>query len=200
MSFKSFVNEKSQPDKHLAAHINEQLIDSFGVDTISGLPIWRVSWAEDEYEKRYGTWDDYTRNGLYLRTVTEAREIPKYPHLKGRYVLEQLVAVPEFQQKDLCGAKISYEPIHPFWNSQTEYLPPNFIVAKFVIDTIYAAMGKSSLRKYVDPDADGNNGLEAQKQRIKEIKDGLFGNDTRVTDSLLDGTGVFLDSTKAKAN
>lgn len=199
-TFRSIVNEKSQPDKHLATQINEQLINHFGLDTISGQAIWRVSWAEDQYEKRFGTWIDY-HGDIFLREVTEAREVLKYPHLKGRYVLEQLVQVPSFQQKDLCGAKISYEPMHPFWDKNSEYLPPNFTVAKFIIDTVYACMGKSSLRKYVDPDADGNNGLEAQKLRLKEIKEGLYGNDTRVTDSLSDGTGVFMDSTKAfKAN
>lgn len=196
----NIVNEKSQPDKHLKDVINNLLINHFGTDTISGLPMWRVSWAPEQFEKRFGVWRDFTPAGIFIHEVIETREVRKYPHLTEHYVLERLVTVPEFQVKELAGAKISYEPIHPFWNGNMEYLPPNFVVCKFIIDTIYAAQGQGSLKKYVDPDADGNNGLEIKKQRVKQIYDGLYGNETTVTDSLQDGTGVFLDSTKQKAN
>ena len=191
----NIINEKSEPTKFLREQINELLINHFGIDTISGLPIWRVSWAPDHYEKRFGTWQDY-HGDIYLRTVTEMREVPKYPHLPMHYIFERLVIVPPEQVKELCGALISYEPIHPFWDSNMNPLPPKWEVCKFIVDTIYAAMGKSSLRKYVDPDADGNNGIEAQKERIKAIRDGLYGNETRVGDHLDSNTGVFLDSTK----
>jgi len=194
------IIQHSEPDKFLRELINEQLINHFGVDTVSGEAIWRVAWAEDHFEKRHGTWEDYSPNGIYLRTVTETRVVPKYPHLRGKYVLEQLVGIPSVNRKDLPGQMTSYEPIHPFWNGKMEYLPPNFIVCKFIIDTVYAAMGKASMYKYVDPDADGNNGLEAKKERVKAIYDGLYGNETAVGDALEYGTGVFLDSRKQKDN
>lgn len=188
-------HNKSEPDKYMREQINELLKHHFGLDTVSGLAIWRVSWAPDHYEKRFGTWNDFSGE-IYLRTVTEAREVPKYPHLDKHYVLERLVIVPEFQRKELCGALISYEPMHPFWDSNGDYLPPNWEVSKFIVDTVYAAIGKGGLKKYVDPDADGNNGLDAQKERLKKIKDGLYGNESFIGDALDSGTGVFLDSTK----
>lgn len=192
----NIINQKSEPDKVLKEHINELLINHFGTDTITGLPMWRVSWAPDHFEKRFGKYIDYTESGIFIREVTEVRELPKYPHLQKHYVLEHLVGVPEFQQKELAGAKISYEPMHPFWDNNMEYLPPSFVVSKFIIDTVNAAMGYGSLKKYIDPDADGNNGLENQRQRVKEIRDGLYGNETHVGDALSSKTGVFLDSTK----
>ena len=198
MNTLNVINQKSEPDKALREQINDLLATHFGIEVVNGLPIWRVSWAPDHYEKRFGTWEDYTEGGIYIKTVTEAREVKKYPHLPKHYVLERLVQVPSFQQKEMCGAKISYEPIHPFWDSMGEPLPPNWEVCQFIVNTIYAAMGQGSLRKYVDPDADGNNGLEAQKERVKVIYDGLYGNDTMVSDALGNKTGVFLDSTKAK--
>ena len=196
----NIINERSQPDKMLAQQINELLINHFGTDTITGLPIWRVSWAPEQFEKRFGTWIDHTPSGVFIREVTEVREVPKYPHLREHYVLERLVGVPEYQQEELANAKISFEPIHPFWDSSMKYLPPNWMVCKFIIDTVYAAMGQASLRKYVDPDADGNNGLESQKKRVEEIRDGLYGNETTVGDALGYKTGVFLDSTKQQGN
>jgi hypothetical protein len=184
----------------LVKQINELLINHFGTDTITGLPIWRVSWAPEQFEKRFATWVDKTPSGIFIREVTEVREVVKYPHLREHYILERLVGVPEYQQAELADAKISYEPMHPFWNGSMKYLPPNWLVCKFIIDTVYAAMGQSSLRKYVDPDADGNNGLESQKKRVEEIRDGLYGNETAVGDALGYKTGVFLDSTKQKGN
>jgi hypothetical protein len=192
----NIIHQKSEPNKFLREQINELLKGHFGIDTITSLPIWRVSWAPDHYEKRYGTWEDYGAGGIFLRRVTEMREVPKYPHLPQHYIFERLVIVPPEQSRELCRAVISYEPIHPFWDSNTDPLPPNWEVCKFIVDTIYAAMGKSSLRKYVDPDADGNNGLDAQKERLKKIMDGLYGNHTDVSDALGEGSGVFIDSTK----
>lgn len=192
----NIINEKSQPDKHLKDAINNLLINHFGQDTVSELPMWRIAWAPEQFEKRFGLWRDFTTEGLFIKEVTELREVRKYPHLTEHYVLERLVAVPDYQVRELGGAKISYEPIHPFWNGQMEYMPPNFVVSKFIIDTVYASQGISSLRKYVDPEADGNNGLEVKKQRVKEIRDGLYGNETAVGDALQYKTGVFLDSTR----
>jgi hypothetical protein len=188
-------HNKSEPDKLLKETINELLKSHFGVDTVTGLPIWRVSWAPDQYEKRHGTWEDYTQGGIYLKTVTETREVPKYPHLRRHYVLEQLVGIPQQNKKELPSSNMSYEPIHPFWDGQMNPLPPKWEVCKFIIDTIHAAMGQGSLRKYVDPDEE-NNGLEQQNKNVKEIYDGLYGNETATGDALAYGTGVFLDSTK----
>jgi hypothetical protein len=194
----NIINEKSEPNKFLRERINQQLIDNFGVDTITGLPIWRVSWAPDHYEKRYGTWEDYGAGDIFIRKVTEMREVPKYPHLSRHYIFERLVLVPPHQQKELCGAQISYEPIHPFWDNNCNPLPPNWEVCQLIVQTIYWKLGKgpSPFAQYKDPDADGNNGLTAQKERLKKIMDGLYGNHTDVSDALSDGTGVFLDSSK----
>jgi len=192
----NIINERSEPHKSLREFINGQLINHFGIDTISGLPIWRVSWAPSQFEKRFGTWEDYSENQIFLRRVTEVREMKKYPHLREHYVLERLVLVPLEQQMELCGAKISFEPIHPFWDNNTAPLPPNWEVCKLIVDTIYFRIGKGSNPVYNDPDADGNNGLEAKKQRVQKILDGLYGNETMVGDGLDKGNAVFLDSTK----
>ncbi len=194
----NIVNERSQPHKTLVELINQLLIDYYGRDTISGLPIWRVSWAPEQFEKRFGTWEDYGQGGIFLRRVTETREMKKYPHLPEHYILERLVLVPEQQQMELCGAKISYEPIHPFWDNKTNPLPPNWEVCEIIVQTIYHRLGKgpSPTAAYTDPDADGNNGLEAKKLRVQKILAGLYGNETSVTDALGNNSGVFLDSTK----
>lgn len=186
----TIVHESSEPVKTERERINALLRDKFGIDTVSGLPIWRVSWAPDQYEKRYGTYSDYTPSGICIRTVAEVREVPKYPYLDRIYILENLQAIPMVNVGELPTATLSYEGLYPFTHRLTgEYLPPKWEMCEFVIDCVYSAMGKKSLRKYVDPD-DTEDPLEAKQKRVKEIYDYLYGDETRVTDALASKTGI----------
>ncbi len=180
--------EKLPPEVN---EINQKLIDHFGLDTSTGRPIWRVVWSEDQFEKRFGTYDDFTSGGIYLRTVTEVREVPKYRQwIQNKYVLERLVAIPISQESELPGVKLSYEPMLPFENYKGEALPPKFEVAKFAIDAVYAATGKASLRKYVDEEV-GENGAEIKKKRIDEIEEYLF-DSSKIASDLHVGQGVIV--------
>ena len=64
----------------------------------SGLPMWRIVWTNEQFEKRFGEWHDFSTEGLFIRSVTEQREAAKYTHCRDKYILERLVAVPEYQQ------------------------------------------------------------------------------------------------------
>lgn len=161
--------------------INRQLVEHFGSDTITGLPIWRVVFSEDQFEKRLGTYDDYTPGGIYLRTVTEVREVPKYRQwVQRKYVLENLVLVPEVNEKELPDTKLSYEPMFVFETGSGKYLPPKFEACKLVIDSVYAAMGKSNLAKYKDPLFGVTNEEQAEMRaaEIDKLQEELFGKET----------------------
>jgi len=175
--------------------INKQLLEHFGSDTITGLPMWRVVFSEDQYEKRFGTYDDFTPGGIYLRTVTEVREVPKYKQwIHSKYVLENLVLVPEVNKRDLPGVKLSYEPIFVFETGSHKYLPPKFEAAKLVVDTINAAKGQSNLAKYKDPMA----GLTTEEQiltkaaEIDKLQEELFGNESLVGDAMAHGEAIIV--------
>lgn len=171
--------------------INDQLINLFGTDTVTGRAMWRIVWSEDQFEKRLM---DVTDEGLSLLTP-EVREVPKYRQwIREKYVLERLVLVPEVSQKELAGVKLSYEPIFPFEDKNGNALPPNIDAAKFVIDTVYAAMGKTSLKKYTDPEADP----ETKRKRVDKLVEEIFGNETDVTDHLSRQTGVVISDDKFK--
>lgn len=170
-------------------NINRQLIDLFGIDTVSGRPIWRIVWSEDQFEKRLVNVVD---SGLFL-TEPVVREVPKYRHyIRERYILEYLSIVPEFQKSDLPSTKVSYEPIWTFVDGDGNYLPPTLVASKFIIDAVNAARGKKSLAKYKE------EGLEpeAQAMRVQELQNELFGNETPVTDALAHGQGVVVPNIK----
>jgi len=167
--------------------LNAQLTDLFGIDTLTGASIWRISWSEDQFEKRYGTYDDFTPGGLYIRTISEVREVPKYRQwVQEKYVLERLTVVPEMNAQDLPTSRLSYEPMYVFENRKGGYLPPRLDVAKFIIDSVYAAQGKSSLAKYLEPEENE----EIRAARIQEMQEYLFSDETDISDSLSRQEGV----------
>lgn len=175
--------------------LNQQLIDLYGIDTITGMAMWRIVWSDDQFEWRQGTYDDYSPAGIYLRTVTEVRWVPKYRQwIRSKWVLERLVLIPEISSGDLPATKLSYEPLYPFETNSGQYLPPRIDATQFVIETVLAAQGKSSLAKYKDP----VSGLSAEDYRdmkeaeIQSIQEELFGNETDTGDALAHGEAVIV--------
>jgi len=152
--------------------LNARLVDHFGVDTVTGQPMFRIVWSNDQLEKRKV---EFTDEGLQL-LHPEVREVKKYSYIKDRYVLERLVIVPEVNAEDLPTSKLSYEPLWVYQTSYGEALPPVWEPTKFVIDTVYAAMGKRGLRKYVD--SEENTTPEGRTQRVDKIQEELFGDES----------------------
>lgn len=88
--------------------INKWLASNYG--SFDGQPKFRLSFANDQMEKRLGTFVDYIPNtNVFLREVTEVREVKKYPELnfKDCYILEKLV--PNYHRN--IPGKLSYEAI-----------------------------------------------------------------------------------------
>jgi len=175
--------------------LNRQLIDHFGIDTITGQAMWRIVWSEDQFEHRYGTYTDFTPSGIFIREVTETRYVPKYRQwIREKYVLERLVIIPEVSMSELPATKISYEPIYPFQTDSGEYLPPRIDASKFVIDLIYAAQGKTSMAKYKDP----LSGLTTEQQiemkniELDNLEKELFGNETPTGDAMAHGEAIIV--------
>lgn len=165
--------------------INDTLKELFGVDTVTGDQIWRVTWVNDEYETRKV---DYTVEGLRLPHA-EIQYLPKYMYLINRYILEQLVLVPECDKEELLGRQISYEGIFTFEKADGSYLPPRVDVAKFVIDTLNAVKGRTQgLRDYVKPGSEKD--LAERKAALNQMYEDLFGDETKVTDALAYGSGI----------
>lgn len=170
--------------------MNRYLADIYGIDTITGLPIWRIVWSEDQFEKRK---IDTTESGILL-PYPIVREVPKYRQwVQEKYVLERLVIVPEMNRDELPANKISYEPLFVFQGQNGKYLPPKMEVCELVIDTVMAAQGKGSLAKYLDPASDEKDPAVArakQRARVDEIVSDLFGNESDVGDSLAYHEGI----------
>lgn len=170
--------------------LNARLIDHYGLDTSTGEPMWRIVFSDDQFEKRLGEYEDRTPSGLFIRRVTEVREVPKYRQwIKGKYVLENLVAIPVQNLMDLPATKTSYEPIFIYENAKGEALPPIWSVTKIVIDSVYFAKGTANnFPKYKD------NPIEDRQREFDEMYNYLYGDKTEVSDALAYKEGVVVPS------
>lgn len=183
--------------------LNRQLVDLYGIDTVSGQAMWRIVWSEDQFEHRLGTYDDYTESGIYLRTVTEVRYVPKYRQwIQNKYVLERLVVIPEINAGDLPAARMSYEPMYPFETSSGKYLPPRIDACQFIVNAVLAAQGKSSLAKYKDPVSGLSNEdyLEMKRKEIDTLQEELFGNETDTGDAIAHNEAIIVPRNYKKEN
>lgn len=178
--------------------INHHLIDSFGIDTVTGQAMWRVVWSDDQFEKRL---TEYSDSGVRL-LYPEVRELPKYRQwIPSKFVLERLVLVPDESIPELPTTKYSYEPIYIFEDVDNNPLPPRFDACQFAIQCVYAAQGKGYVTVYKDPEAGLNTEqiLEQRHDRIKDLEKSLFGDESGLEGKThLTKDAVVIDSTKSK--
>ncbi len=171
--------------------INKQLISLFGIDSDTGRPMFRVVSSWDQYEKRF---TNVTKEGFQMLTP-EVIELPKYDQrdldYKDCYILERLVIVPAMHQNELVQVQ-SYEPLWVFRGKDRDGnevpVPPKTDACKFIIDTMYAAMGKSNMAKYVDEEA--KNPIETRNKRIDKLTEELFGDESNLLGRTITGEAV----------
>lgn len=169
------------------ARINDMLAREYGINTTDSRPIFRVVWANNEMEKRLMR---YTDSGVELLTP-EIREVPKYRQWAAdRYILERLCYAEVLTKEDmeLTVQNVRYEPLWSFVDNQLGYLPPNYAVAKLVIDAVLAAIHQDGSfgAKYKD-----NSGSpEEMQKRVAGLQEELFGNETETGDALAHGEAV----------
>lgn len=158
--------------------INRLLEDKYG--TLNDRPNYRIVWSDDQYELRYGTYEDYLPEGMYLRTVTETRNVQKYIHyIRERWVLERLTVINEIVDGGPVD-KLSYEPLWVFETKNGDALPPIWLAAKLVVETVNSNIeGAGNYVKYKESDT-----VEQKAKQLKEYKEALWGNETDVTDAL----------------
>jgi hypothetical protein len=174
--------------------LNARLVDHFGIDSSTGRAMFRIVWANDELEKRLMATLD---SGIELLYPT-VREVKKYPYLKDLYVLERLVVVPDVNVKELPTSRLSYEPLWAYRDENALPIPPIWDATKFIIDCLYAALGKKSMAKYVD--SEENTTPEGLDLRITKLQEELFGNETETCDALRYHEGIVVPPTYKKDN
>jgi len=171
--------------KESLARFNEKLMNDFGYFGSTDKPRFRLVWSEDQIDKRL---THYTKDGFEL-THPEVVEVKKYAQwIHEKYLIEMLCEIP-VGHEELTINKLSYENIWTFEDKKGDYLEPRYDVAKFIIDNLMSVMtsGKTIGAKYAVTNE------EERQLRIKEIdklEEMLYGNESKITDSLMKDSAV----------
>ncbi len=149
--------------------LNKRLRDVYGIDVVNSLPMWRIVFSEDQYEKRLTDCDDKGNELLQ----PEVRLLPKYKQwISEKWILENLVLIPEQNQEELADSKFGYECLYVFEDSKGNALPPKWEACEFVIASVQAMKGNHApLKSYLKDPADP----EETRKRIDRIEEELFG-------------------------
>lgn len=183
--------------------INKLLARNYGYfEGLKDTPNFRVMWSNDQYEHRL---TNYTKEGLEL-IQPEVRYLPKYSQWMGsRWVIEKCVPVEELNRKDLPAVKFSYEPLHGFINVYTdEPIDPTYRACEFLVEQVLSQLKTRdgiTHAGYKDPlinASDPKISHDVKEAHLKEMMAELFGNDTRVTESLMTQEGVTVPSNYEK--
>ncbi|MET0785170.1 MAG: hypothetical protein ABWY25_00490, partial [Paenisporosarcina sp.] len=100
-------------------------------------------------------------------------------------------------QKDLPTQKLSYEPLWTFIGSNGLPVPPTTQACKFIIETVKEAMQNRTVGKYskaeTDPNApitSENEFLDHEKQKLDNLQEELFGEQSGLKQALVSGEGI----------
>lgn len=113
----------------LVVDINKRLLENYGRG-VGELPKYRLVWGGSQREIRTGLFTKHTEAGIYLGEAVKTEEVPKYPMYDRHWILEYVM--PNLNNPEL-QAKISYEPIFVFRDSQGFPLPYDMEVIEKVI-------------------------------------------------------------------
>lgn len=168
-------------------YTNKKLKSKFGSE-FDGKTKFRIVWSTDETEKRLSTFRDYTENGIFLREVTEVREVRKYPGDKDKWILEKTVqySMPGLENHN------GYEPVWVFQWADESYQEPNWRAVNLLC--IWLTSGKFTTKsEYVEQD-------EKEKEAEREAYFEILGGKSGIGDAITAKSAVMLDSTKQLEN
>lgn len=165
--------------------INARLLGQFGKDLYGNVK-YRLVWSNNQLERKFGTYEDYSESGdIFLREVTEVREVPKYPHDPDRWVLENIR--PNEVNTEL-QAKLSYEPVWIFKN-KTGPVEPQWWAIELIIK-MHRATERVKLNQS-DIDAKEEARMAMEKLLFKT----MLQNDSPIIPTMVSaGAGVFVPS------
>lgn len=113
--------------------VNKILASKYG-ENLRGEPIFRISWSDDQLEKRFGVYNEFYGD-IFIRTIRGLKEVPKYPYIRRAWILERW-APPELAYTDEIPetANGSYEPVFVFQTDKGVAIP---IIEKEIYAIIY---------------------------------------------------------------
>lgn len=131
--------------------INSWLRQSYR--TLENVPLYRLVWSDKVFEHRFGTYNDFTESGLFIRQVSEVRLVRKYSYIHERYIFEMWADGSKTSNRETPDAlNGDYIPVYVFEDKQGKYLPPTEKVVRFLISCLQGNVRKDEIpsQEYLD--------------------------------------------------
>jgi hypothetical protein len=105
--------------------------------SITGEYIYRLIWSDSILEHRKGTFNEFTESGLFIRTFTGVKLLPKYNYIKDRWILEKWAPGSITRNNETPDAyNGDYLPVYVFEDGDGNYLPPTRKVLEFILSAL----------------------------------------------------------------
>lgn len=99
-----------------------------------GRPLYRLSWSDNQYEKRSGSFNEFYGD-IFVRTFVGTTMVKKYPYIHERWILEIWFPPEMVIREELPDSRFgSYEPIYVFEDSKGESLPLSLRVVELIVN------------------------------------------------------------------
>jgi len=103
--------------------------------SITGEVLYRLVWSDKIFEHRFGTYNDFTPSGLFIRSVTETRLVRKYSYINERWVFEKWAPGNLTASRELPDAiNGDYIPVYVFEDNKGNYLSPTEKSLGFILN------------------------------------------------------------------
>jgi hypothetical protein len=172
-------------NKHDVDIINKRLENLYGKE-LDGRQKFRLVWSSSQLEVRVGEFSVYS-GGIFLRTETGAREVPKYGYAPERWILEKTEYHPV--NPELLRSE-SYEPIWIFQDEEGNALDPVWRAVEMVVHAYLNPPPKRSEKDFIRTE---------QEKKAKEVEvyyDMISSNSPYLATMLHNKEATFIDSTK----
>lgn len=149
--------------------INDIIKSRHGVNLV-GQPLFRISWSDAQTEKRFGVYNEFYGD-IFVREIRGLREVPKYPYVKERWVLERWMPPALAYTSEIPStAEGSYEPLFVFQTEQGESLPLNEeVIHKMIHMVLHPQLPGDRMSDLRQQERDAFD-LEV-KQNLEELED-----------------------------
>lgn len=144
--------------------VNARLKRLYGNDPYLNVPYYRVVRAENQTVARHGTFNDFY-GAIFIRRVTEVREVKKYDYLPPCWILERVE--PNLSGDILDVSKpYTYECITPFLDANNNALPLNWRAIELAI-SLWHRRQAAKTRGLTDAEWKAQEEKELEQEALK---------------------------------
>ena len=127
---------------------NLRLLTYYGRHRYDSRPLFRVVRAGEEFEKRFGTFNDF-HGDIWYRQVTEERVVQKYPYLPPEtYVFESLR--PNALPDEIREGPLIYDLVWALLDKENNPLPLRWSPIELIVYNLFNPKPKKTMKQLAE--------------------------------------------------